>query len=481
MKACILIAGYLRTFNLNYESYNELFFKKYKDLDIYFHVTKNESQDDKYLNNSTSVEFIRNHIKPLVLLEEKNIQVSPNKKMNDLYNMWYKFYRLNELKCIHELAMGFTYDIVIKLRPDIHFKNYTQSIEKLDYIHIPTDSKIDIDKLSHLNDPYMCDVFAYGSSDVMNMYFDIYLHLNHLIDLYGTVSETILYYYLVTQNIPYVYINVNYEIILSTCNVFAIAGDSGSGKSTLGNILKGIFVDSFTLECDAYHKWERGDDMWKKYTHLNPEANYIVKMQKDLFDLKTNHNIYQVEYNHTDGKFTDTQIVSSVKNIVICGLHCLYTTNNHVFNVKIFMDTDESLRINWKLNRDVTQRGYTLDCVEQQIINRKQDYEEFIKPQMNNADIIVKFIDNKKMDSTYSLQLTIHSKYNMNKLSVIFTKYNIKHVLSVATELFNTITFNNYQPCTIELYSELKHPEFVYKLQDNFYDIIVFVILYVQN
>ena len=81
------------------------------------------------------------------------------------------------------------------------------------------------------------------------------------------------------SNMFFIYlIDINYYVVLSLCNTIAITGDSGTGKTTISNILKELFSDSFVLECDRYHKWERNDENWKKYTHLNPDANYITKM-----------------------------------------------------------------------------------------------------------------------------------------------------------------------------------------------------------
>ena len=69
----------------------------------------------------------------------------------------------------------------------------------------------------------------------MNYYFNFYNNLNKLIKKHGHCSETLLYYYL--QNI-YKKININYSVILSTCNVISISGNSGSGKSTLSKYLQ---------------------------------------------------------------------------------------------------------------------------------------------------------------------------------------------------------------------------------------------------
>ena len=174
----------------------------------------------------------------------------------------------------------------------------------------------------------MCDIFAYGNSGVMDKYFDIYNHLDGLTQSHGTVPETIIYEYLNSFKIKYELIDVEYNVILSMCNVFAICGDSGSGKSTLADMLKQCFSNSFTLECDRYHKWERNDENWNKLTHLNPDANYITKMNNDIFDLKIGKSIYHVNYDHSEGKFTEKEKIDKSDNIIVCGLHSLYSKNH---------------------------------------------------------------------------------------------------------------------------------------------------------
>jgi uridine kinase len=236
---------------------------------------------------------------------------------------------------------------------------------------------MDTKKLNKSDDPYVCDIIAYGSSEIMNKLFDFYLKLPELINLYGNVNETLLFYYLTISNLSYKLINIDYTVILSLCNTIAITGDSGSGKTTLSNILKELFQDSFILECDRYHKWERGNENWNKITHLNPEANFITKMNKDVFDLQIGNSIYQVDYDHDSGKFTDKQFIENKENIIICGLHSLYLKDN-IVNLKIYMDIDNNVRIPWKIKRDIEKRGYSLEKIMKQIEEREEDFERYI-------------------------------------------------------------------------------------------------------
>lgn len=154
---------------------------------------------------------------------------------------------------------------------------------------------------------------------------------------YGHTNETLFWHYLNHNHITYKEVNIDYTIVLSKCSTIAITGDSGSGKSTLAERLNNYFSDSLVLECDRYHKWERGNYNWENFTHLNPESNYLMKMQKDVFDLKLGKNIYQIDYDHSSGKFTSKQLIESKNNVIAYGIHIqlkkIQQVNNIVLSV----------------------------------------------------------------------------------------------------------------------------------------------------
>ena len=317
---------------------------------------------------------------------------------NDIFNQNYKFYLLNEERKRIEKNENILYDVVFKIRPDVYLNEYIDfSKFDMNKVNIPLDSKIDISKLRTPYDKYVCDIIAFGSPILMNNYFNYYLKLDYLVEKYGTINETLLYHYLDENNILYNLFNIDYLVILSLFNTIAITGDSGSGKTTITQILKKIFNNSFILECDRYHKWERNNKNWENYTHLNPEANFITKMENDVFDLKIGNNIYQIDYDHKTGRFTDKELIESKENIIVCGLHSLYLPDN-IINIKIYMDTDENLRIPWKIKRDIIKRGYKIEKIYEQIINRKYDFDKYIKIQREKADIIINFYTDNIFD-----------------------------------------------------------------------------------
>ena len=79
--------------------------------------------------------------------------------------------------------------------------------------------------------------------------------------------------------------------------------------------------------------------------------------------------------------------------IIIRGLFPLLTQRlRSVFNVRVWLDPEDSLKYHWKLQRDVAQRGYVVEQVIGQIIRRQDDFRQFILPQARHADIIVRFM-----------------------------------------------------------------------------------------
>ena len=168
----------------------------------------------------------------------------------------------------------------------------------------------------------------------------------------------------------------------------AICGDSASGKSRLANWLA-FMLYAPLLECDRYHKWERNDPHWQQYTQLNPEANDLALLEQDIRDLKSGKTIYRRQYDHETGTFTAPQAIFPEKNLVVCGLHS-FMCDSDLFDLMIFLDTDNDLKLDWKITRDTTHRGYTLDQVMQQVHKRYGEYEKYIEPLRAKADVVIK-------------------------------------------------------------------------------------------
>ncbi len=182
--------------------------------------------------------------------------------------------------------------------------------------------------------------------------------------------------------------------------VIGIGGDSGSGKSTLLDDIKSLLKnDIILLEGDADHKWERGDEHWKSYTHLNPKANFLYKQINDVVKLKKLEPVYRCDYNHNTGKFDPMVRIEPKSFIVLSGLHPFYLPKmRKIIDLKIYLNPDENLRKLWKINRDMNNRGYSKDEILASIEKRSEDSKKYIIPQRNFADLIISYFPISKID-----------------------------------------------------------------------------------
>jgi len=439
MNIGIVFSGYLRCFYDTINSLKENLIYNNNNFDIFLHYSKN-SLENKYFNKDISIEEIKKRISIKSIIYTDDLLLSDNPNENNTLNQNYKLYILNHhIQTLLKVQYK-KYDIIVKIRPDVYLKSKIDySLVKENTLYVPKDSKLDKNKLKNSDDKYICDIIAYGNYSTMNIYLNFFESNKELIKQYGYVNETILYYYLKKKNITIIEVDIDYYIILSKCNTIAISGDSGSGKTTLSNLISNVYTNSILLECDRYHKWERGNKNWNNYTHLNPEANYITKMQDDVFDLKLGNNIYQVDYNHSTGKFTSKTQIESKDNVIVCGLHSLYLSND-ISDLKIYMDTQEDLRIFWKIKRDIIKRGYTKEKVYEQILSRKADFEKYILPQKQEADIIINIYsdDYKFIIENFNADENIIIKYRIG----ITNMFNINNILSSITSYDKIINDN---------------------------------------
>lgn len=180
-----------------------------------------------------------------------------------------------------------------------------------------------------------------------------------------------------------------------------IAGDSGTGKSEFLSKIEDTLGAGriLNIEGDGDHRWERGSSDWEQYTHLDPRANYLYRQAEDIATLRAGNMVRRVDYDHDTGKFTEAKKIKPKPYIVLCGLHTLFLPKSReALDLKIYMDTDETLRRFWKIQRDTTVRGYSSDKIIEQIEKRIPDAKKYIYPQKEYADLVVTYFDKTLTD-----------------------------------------------------------------------------------
>jgi phosphoribulokinase len=174
--------------------------------------------------------------------------------------------------------------------------------------------------------------------------------------------------------------------------MLGIVGDSASGKTTLSKgLVQLLGEDSVTAICtDDYHKYDRRQRAERGITPLNPECNYIDIMAQHLQCLRMGEGILKPVYQHADGTFGPLVYIAPNSFMVIEGLLGYHTDDMRTaYDVRVYLDPPESLRRQWKVDRDCSKRGYTTDEVLADLDRREPDSEAFIRPQRRSADIVV--------------------------------------------------------------------------------------------
>ncbi|MCJ7528594.1 MAG: phosphoribulokinase [Methyloceanibacter sp.] len=176
--------------------------------------------------------------------------------------------------------------------------------------------------------------------------------------------------------------------------ILGIVGDSASGKSTLSaGVAQILGEEHCTVICtDDYHRYDRKARAAAGLSALDPRANYVDILEQHLRLLRSGEPILKPVYDHRHGTLESAEYVRPKGFVIAEGL-LGYATRamRDCYDVKIYLDPEEELRVKWKMHRDTTVRGYTREQVLAQLGRREVDSQNFIHPQRTFADIVIRF------------------------------------------------------------------------------------------
>ena len=178
--------------------------------------------------------------------------------------------------------------------------------------------------------------------------------------------------------------------------IIGVTGGSGSGKTSVS---RAIF-DSLNghsllmIQEDSYYKNQDDisfDERVKvNYDHPNAfDTDLLIEQLGDLLEWKA-IDIPVYDYvQHTRSK--KTVHVEPKEVIIVEGILVLNDPRlRDLMDIKIFVDTDDDIRIIRRIQRDLEERGRSLQSViEQYLSTVKPMYHQFIEPTKRYADIIV--------------------------------------------------------------------------------------------
>jgi phosphoribulokinase len=177
--------------------------------------------------------------------------------------------------------------------------------------------------------------------------------------------------------------------------LIGVAGDSGCGKSTFLRRLTDLFGEDFvTVIClDDYHCLDRKQRKETGITALDPRANNFDLMAEQMKALKNGQAINKPIYNHETGAIDPPEIIEPNHIIVIEGLHPLHDERvRSLLDFSVYLDISDEVKIAWKIQRDMSERGHSYEDVLFAINARKPDFQAYIDPQKQYADVVVQVL-----------------------------------------------------------------------------------------
>ena len=177
--------------------------------------------------------------------------------------------------------------------------------------------------------------------------------------------------------------------------LIGVAGDSGCGKSTFLRRLEDLFGEQFmTVIClDDYHSLDRKQRKETGITALDPRANNFDLMYEQIKALKSGQAIDKPIYNHETGAIDPPERIEPNHIVVIEGLHPLYDERvRELIDFSVYLDISDEVKISWKIQRDMAERGHTYEDVLASINARRPDFEAYIDPQKGHADVVIQIL-----------------------------------------------------------------------------------------
>ncbi len=178
--------------------------------------------------------------------------------------------------------------------------------------------------------------------------------------------------------------------------IIAVAGGSASGKTTVVEEVISKLKKEFVVV--IMH-----DDYYKEHNHLSLEERKMVNydhpdsIDNELFLKHVNKLLKGEEINkpiydfNTYSRLEKTEKITPKKVIILEGILVLTDKRiRELADIKLYVDLDSDMRFIRRMERDIKERGRTVESVVDQYLKTvKPMYHQFVEPTKRYADVII--------------------------------------------------------------------------------------------
>ncbi|HEX8287375.1 MAG TPA: uridine kinase [Pyrinomonadaceae bacterium] len=178
--------------------------------------------------------------------------------------------------------------------------------------------------------------------------------------------------------------------------IIGICGGTGSGKTTIARkVIESVGRESVILiEQDSYYR--NLADMPLDERHQanfdHPDSIDSEMLMNHLKRLKSGSSIEMPVYDFVTHTRSDRYDHIDPKPVVIVEGILIFSEPRilSLLEVRVFVDTPDDIRFIRRLQRDITERGRTVESViAQYYATVRPMHYEFVEPSKRNADIII--------------------------------------------------------------------------------------------
>ncbi len=177
--------------------------------------------------------------------------------------------------------------------------------------------------------------------------------------------------------------------------IISIGGGTGSGKTTVAQRIKEVIGEENCdiLPMDNYYR-----DMVhipleerKKYNYDHPDMIEHTLLFKHLKQLEEGKVIPLPDYDYSQYIRVGSVEFKPKRVIIVEGIFALYYKElRELYDLAIYVDTESDIRFIRRLERDIKERGRTIESVIKQYTQTvKPMHDAYVEPTKKYADIII--------------------------------------------------------------------------------------------
>jgi len=177
--------------------------------------------------------------------------------------------------------------------------------------------------------------------------------------------------------------------------IIGIAGGTGSGKTTIARAIEHEVKENITIITqDSYYRSFEEMDMEERdrinYDH--PKTFDTQLLIEQIRSLRRNVPVNMPIYDYTKHVRKNETILKNPSKIIIVEGILIFENRKlrNEMDIRIFVDTDSDIRILRRIERDMVERGRTLESIIRQYRETVRPMHiEFVEPSKRFADVII--------------------------------------------------------------------------------------------